>query len=151
MMRTGANNCMKRKHKPVENCYWVIPGQFLAGEYPGDIDEESSRVKINDLIRSGITAFIDLTEENEGLLPYSSVLCVRSWKRNQHECGKLKNDTRGCHLSWCLPILWRAYCRSRSGWFKREIARKTLCTRWWNLGPSATVCRNRRDYKEPKW
>jgi ADP-ribosylglycohydrolase len=81
MMRTGANNCMKRKHKPIENCYWVIPGQFLAGEYPGDIDEESSRVKINDMIRSGITAFIDLTEVNEGLLPYSGLLETASHQR----------------------------------------------------------------------
>ena len=72
---------MKRTHKPIENCYWVIPGQFLAGEYPGDIDEEFSRVKINDLILSGITAFIDLTEENEGLLPYSGLLKTASHQR----------------------------------------------------------------------
>ena len=72
---------MKRTHKPIENCYWVIPGQFLAGEYPGDIDEESSRVKINHLIHSGITAFIDLTEENEGLLPYSGLLKTASHLR----------------------------------------------------------------------
>ena len=80
-MRIVANDCMKRKHKPIENCYWVIPGQFLAGEYPGDIDKESSRVKINDLIRSGITAFIDLTEKNEGLLPYSGLLETASHQR----------------------------------------------------------------------
>jgi len=61
-------------HKPIDNCYWVVPGMFLAGEYPRDMDEESSRVKINALIHSGITVFIDLTDKNDNLLPYSYLL-----------------------------------------------------------------------------
>jgi len=61
-------------HQPVENCYWVIPGRFLAGEYPRNLDEASSRAKINALTAAGMTAFIDLTDENEGLLPYSGFL-----------------------------------------------------------------------------
>ncbi len=61
-------------HKPIENCYWVVPGMFLAGEYPRDMDEESSRMKINALIHSGITVFIDLTDKNDNLLPYSYLL-----------------------------------------------------------------------------
>ena len=68
-------------HKPIENCYWVIPGSFIDGEYPRDKDEESSRVKINALISSRITAFIDLTEENEGLLPYSGLLETATHQR----------------------------------------------------------------------
>lgn len=64
---------MKFDHRPIENCYWVAP-RLLAGEYPRDKDEESSQVKINALILSGITVFIDLTEANEGLLPYSGLL-----------------------------------------------------------------------------
>ena len=47
---------------------------FLAGEYPRDMDEESSRIKINALIHSGITVFIDLTDKNDTLLPYSYLL-----------------------------------------------------------------------------
>ena len=47
---------------------------FLAGEYPRDMDEESSRVKINALIHSGITVFIDLTDKNDNLLPYAYLL-----------------------------------------------------------------------------
>lgn len=62
------------KQKPIENCYWVVPGKFLAGEYPRDKAEESSCNKILSFERSGITAFIDLTEENEGLLHYSHLL-----------------------------------------------------------------------------
>lgn len=55
---------------PIENCYWVIPGRLLAGEYPRNRDDKSSKTKINALLQAGITVFIDLTEENEGLYPY---------------------------------------------------------------------------------
>jgi protein-tyrosine phosphatase len=60
--------------RPIINCYWVAPGKLLAGEYPRDEDAATSRAKIDPLIHSGVTAFIDLTEENEGLLPYSGLL-----------------------------------------------------------------------------
>jgi protein-tyrosine phosphatase len=61
-------------HKPIENSYWVVPGRFLSGEYPRGIDEEYSRVKINALANAGITVFIDLTDNNDNLLPYSYLL-----------------------------------------------------------------------------
>lgn len=61
--------------------YWVVHDRFFAGEYPGNRDAKSSRERINHLIRSGITAFIDLTEENEGLLPYSGLLGTASHQR----------------------------------------------------------------------
>ena len=60
--------------RPIKKCYWVAPGKLLAGEYPRDEDEATSRSKINALTHSGVTAFIDLTEENEGLRPYSGLL-----------------------------------------------------------------------------
>ncbi|MGC9520613.1 MAG: protein-tyrosine phosphatase family protein [Anaerolineae bacterium] len=56
--------------RPIEHCYWVVPGKLLAGEYPRNIDEASSREKIAALTAAGVTAFIDLTGENDGLLPY---------------------------------------------------------------------------------
>lgn len=28
--------------QPIDNCYWVDPGRLLAGEYPGDVDDESA-------------------------------------------------------------------------------------------------------------
>ena len=31
--------------KPIENCYRVVPSQLLAGEYPRNEDEDSSRSK----------------------------------------------------------------------------------------------------------
>lgn len=60
-------------NRPIEQCYWVVPGRLLAGEYPRNKDEESSPEKIGALLRAGVTTFIDLTEENE-LHPYSSLL-----------------------------------------------------------------------------
>lgn len=67
-------------HRPIEHCYWVIPGQFLAGEYPRNLDEASPPEKSNALLKAGITTFIDLTGENEGLLPYVHLL-----KRASHQ------------------------------------------------------------------
>jgi len=66
--------------RPIEQSYWVVPGKLLAGEYPRDLDEESSIQKLNSLIQAGITAFIDLTEEHE-LAPYSGMIDGASYQR----------------------------------------------------------------------
>jgi protein-tyrosine phosphatase len=60
--------------KPIKNCYWVVSGKLLAGEYPRNKDEVSSPDKINSLLSAGITAFIDLTHENDRLLPYHGLM-----------------------------------------------------------------------------
>jgi protein-tyrosine phosphatase len=65
---------MKTHPKPIENSYWVVPGKFLAGEYPRDYDEESTQATINALVQSGISVFIDLTHNTDNLLPYSYLL-----------------------------------------------------------------------------
>ncbi len=67
--------------QPIKYCYWVVPGKLLAGEYPRNKDEETSREKLNDLLRSGVTTFIDLTEEKEGLEPYSGLIGSASHHR----------------------------------------------------------------------
>ncbi|MBN1920055.1 MAG: hypothetical protein JW892_02325, partial [Anaerolineae bacterium] len=61
-------------HRPIENCYWVVPGQLLAGEYPGAMDAASACAKTSALLEAGIAAFIDLTCEEDGLLPYVHLL-----------------------------------------------------------------------------
>jgi hypothetical protein len=33
-------------HQSIENCYWVIPGELLAGEYSGDMNVAFVRAKI---------------------------------------------------------------------------------------------------------
>lgn len=53
---------------PVPNSYWVEPGRFLAGEYPGAArGEKQERLKA--LLAVGFNSFIDLTGEDE-LPPY---------------------------------------------------------------------------------
>ena len=59
---------------PIKNSYWIIPNKFLAGEYPRNLDEESSIYKIKALINSGIHTFIDLTTKEDKLKPYDYLL-----------------------------------------------------------------------------
>ena len=59
---------------PIKYSYWVIPGKFLAGEYPRQLEKEASKEKIDALIQAGVTAFIDLTEARDGLEPYTPFL-----------------------------------------------------------------------------
>ena len=59
--------------RPNPNTYWVVPRQFLAGEYPGDKDRVKARKKINQFLAAGVRHFVDLTEFGE-LVPYDSIL-----------------------------------------------------------------------------
>ena len=58
---------------PIENSYWIIPGKFLAGEYPRTLDEESSISRIKALLNAGVEVFIDLTTTADGLKPYQNI------------------------------------------------------------------------------
>jgi len=60
--------------RPIDNCYWVVEGSLLAGEYPRTKDEDTSRTKVNALLESGVSVFVDLTEVDEGLLPYDGLI-----------------------------------------------------------------------------
>ena len=55
------------------DCYWVEPGQLLAGEYPADWSQRSARRRLRALLDRGVRTFIDLTEEGE-LEPYDDWL-----------------------------------------------------------------------------
>ena len=72
-------------HRPITNCYWVIPNQFLAGEYPRTQDEETSQEKIDALVNAGVTAFLDLTEADEDLKPYAYFLETYQSKGITHQ------------------------------------------------------------------
>ena len=39
---------------PFSGCYWVLPGRFLAGKYPGSADEAIQERRLTSLARSGI-------------------------------------------------------------------------------------------------
>jgi len=50
---------------PFPRSYWVIPGKFLAGAYPGSTNPEEAKEKIKALIHSGIRRIINLMEKDE--------------------------------------------------------------------------------------
>lgn len=60
--------------RPFPNAYWVNPGRFAAGEYPGAKDSREAAARLRTLLRAGLTHFIDLTEEQDGLEPYAELL-----------------------------------------------------------------------------
>ena len=59
--------------RPHDNCYWLLPGRIIAGEYPRNFDDETSRVKLRKILAAGVTQFIDLTEAHE-LKPYVELM-----------------------------------------------------------------------------
>ena len=58
---------------PIPASYWV-QDRFLAGEYPGSADERRARERVRRFAAAGVTLFVDLTEEDEGLAPYAPLL-----------------------------------------------------------------------------
>jgi protein-tyrosine phosphatase len=59
---------------PYLDSYWVIQDRFLAGAYPGGMDEESTRKKIQSLIHAGIDCVIDLTQRGDAFYTYADLL-----------------------------------------------------------------------------
>ena len=62
-----------RVDRPIPNSYWVSPGRFAAGEYPGAKDPSQAAARLRTLLRAGIGHFIDLTEPEEPLEPYKGM------------------------------------------------------------------------------
>jgi hypothetical protein len=50
---------------PFDRSYWVVPGLFCAGFYPGDREPSRLREKLESLLGSGIRHVISLMEANE--------------------------------------------------------------------------------------
>jgi ADP-ribosylglycohydrolase len=62
-------------HDELVHAWWVVPGQLLAGEYPGHITEARAAEKVNLLVDAGIRTFVDLTEAGEhDLAPYAGAV-----------------------------------------------------------------------------
>lgn len=60
-------------NRPIPESYWVDPGHFLAGEYPGHYDEIVAHRRISAFLECGITGLIDMTNPHE-LVPYEPIL-----------------------------------------------------------------------------
>ncbi|MCB0062421.1 MAG: dual specificity protein phosphatase family protein [Caldilineaceae bacterium] len=61
-------------HRPHENCYWILPGRLMAGEYPGAYHAAVARARLQAHLDAGITYFLDLTHPADGLTPYAEIL-----------------------------------------------------------------------------
>jgi len=64
----------ERFARPHHNCYWVMPGRFLAGEYPGAYRPTTAYPRLQEYLHAGITHFVDLTHPDDGLAPYDKTL-----------------------------------------------------------------------------
>ena len=64
---------MTDNQRPIPESYWVIPGRLLAGEYPGQYQEELSRKRLDTFLEAGFDTFIDLTQPGENV-PYVEIL-----------------------------------------------------------------------------
>ena len=62
------------RNHPTSNSYWVRPGRFAAGEYPGAKDDSKATDNLRVLLDAGINHFIDLTEQVERLEPYDAIV-----------------------------------------------------------------------------
>jgi protein-tyrosine phosphatase len=67
---------------PIPASYWVVQRRLLAGEYPGAFTEREAASRLAAFHDTGVTSFVDLTEEHE-LPPYEALLGkeVRSTRR----------------------------------------------------------------------
>ena len=63
----------EQSERPTPNSYWVRPGQFAAGEYPGNPDPNRAAIDVRALFEAGVDHFIDLTEDGDGLEPYAHI------------------------------------------------------------------------------
>lgn len=106
---------------PIRASYWVVPGRFLAGEYPGEVDPEMTARKIRALIAGGIRTFIDLTDEDEisedakSIPPYRSILRLISEQESiQTTYANIPIEDRGVPSPWTLRCILDVIDRSMS-------------------------------------
>lgn len=73
--------------RPHPNTYWVLPGRFLAGEYPGAAEAEVAQAKVKQFLACGFDCFVDLTTPGE-LEPYVQ------WLPPELACGYRRHPIR---------------------------------------------------------
>ena len=50
---------------PFPQSYWVLPGRFMAGQYPGSADSEEMQDKLGSMLDSGIDFILNLMIADE--------------------------------------------------------------------------------------
>ena len=50
---------------PFPQSYWVLPGRFMAGQYPGSADSEEMQDKLGSMLDSGIDFILNLMIKDE--------------------------------------------------------------------------------------
>jgi ADP-ribosyl-[dinitrogen reductase] hydrolase len=64
-MREDSLPSAKTPALPLASCYWVLPGQLLAGEHPSADTPAETRARVKSLVSVGIDCFVDLTMPQE--------------------------------------------------------------------------------------
>ena len=65
---------------PFDRTYWVIPGKFMAGPFPGSHDPDEALPRLRALVQCGIRRVLSLVDANEiqksdpPFLPYAETL-----------------------------------------------------------------------------
>lgn len=67
--------------RPHANCYWLVPGRMLAGQYPADDDPKVMARQMQALLDAGVAHCFDLTHESEALPPYAVALAAAAADR----------------------------------------------------------------------
>lgn len=62
MTATAQETVEQDPPRPIPECYWVVPGRLLVGEYPGSASRASAMDRLRRFTDAGVTCFIDLTE-----------------------------------------------------------------------------------------
>lgn len=104
---------------PLRGTYWVIPDQFLAGEYPGEVEPELTERRLLALVGAGVRTFIDLTDEDEvnedaKVIPtYRSILRRVSEEQSvQTTYANVPIEDRGIPSPWTLRCILDVIDRS---------------------------------------
>jgi hypothetical protein len=74
---------METPPRPIPESYWVEPGRFLAGEYPGHHEASQAARRIRAFLDAGFDTFLDLTQAGE-LVPYEPTLREEAQRNPEH-------------------------------------------------------------------
>lgn len=105
---------------PMMNTYWVVPGRFAAGEYPGALSRREAADRLGVLLRAGLDQFIDLTQAHELLEPYDGLAAQQAeglgvdFVHERHAIVDMDVPSSPQHMVGILDSIDRALAAGRS-------------------------------------